>query len=162
LKALVAYYSRTGTTKKIAEDVSQLLKCDMESIVDKKNRAGIIGYLCAGRDASTKKLTEIEQAKFDPASYDLVIVGTPVWASTLSAPVRTYLTQHRERFNKMAFFCTCDGGKGTAFEEMEMASGKKPLAVLELTKREISNGQCLQKTKDFAGSLSRLMEVPCS
>jgi len=160
LKTLVAYYSRTGTTRKIAEEISRLLRCDVEPIVDKKNRAGIIGYLSAGRDASTKKLTEIEQAKFDPASYDLVIVGTPVWASTLSAPVRTYLTQHRERFNKMAFFCTCGGGKGTAFEEMETVVGKKPLAVLELAKREISNGQCLQKTKDFAGSLSQLMEGP--
>ena len=158
MKVLVAYYSRTGTTKKIAEEISRLLRCDLESIIDRKNRAGIIGYLSAGRDASTKKLTQIDQAKFDAANYDLVIVGTPVWASTLSAPVRTYLTQHRERFNRMAFFCTCDGGKGTAFEEMEIAAGKKPLAVLELTKREISNDQHLQKTKDFAGSLSGLME----
>lgn len=162
MKALVAYYSRTGTTKKIAEEISRLLKCDMESIVDRKNRAGIIGYLYAGRDASRKKLTEIAEAKFDPASYDLVTVGTPVWASTVSAPVRTYLSRHKDSFGKMAFFCTCGGGKGRAFEEMEMAAGKKPLAVLELTKEEISNDQHLQKTRDFAGSLSQLMEGPRS
>jgi hypothetical protein len=85
-----------------------------------ESRAGITGYLSAGRDASTKKLTDIDEVKFDPASYDLVIVGTPVWASTLSAPVRTYLTKLKERFNRIAFYCTCGGGKGTAFEEMEI------------------------------------------
>lgn len=78
MKTLVAYYSRTGTTRRVGEAISELLKCDIENIVDKKSRAGVLGYLAAGRDATMKRLTEIESPKFDPATYDLVVVGTPI------------------------------------------------------------------------------------
>ena len=45
-----------------------------------ENRAGIIGYLFAGRDAVRKKLTKLKPLKFNPTDYDLVIIGTPIWA----------------------------------------------------------------------------------
>ena len=44
MKALVAYYSRGGTTKKVAEKISALLEGDIEEIHDLKKRSGIIGW----------------------------------------------------------------------------------------------------------------------
>jgi flavodoxin len=151
---LVAYYSRTDTTKKAAEAISKLLSSDVERIVDKKNRLGIFGYIAAGRDAKRKDLTEIEDPKKDPARYDLVVIGTPIWASTVSTPVRTYLTKNGGKIGKIAFFCTCGGNRGNAFEVMESLCGKKPLATLELTKAEVTREEHLSKVRAFVDDVS--------
>lgn len=49
--------------------------------------------------------------KTDPSNYDLLIIGTPIWSSNLSAPVRTYITQNRGKFHNLAFFITAGGFK---------------------------------------------------
>jgi len=37
MKILVTFYSRSGKTKKVAEAISDILKCDKEEIFDLKN-----------------------------------------------------------------------------------------------------------------------------
>ncbi len=93
MNALVVYYSRTGTTRKVAEKLASLLRCVSEEIHDTTNRKGKLGWLRAGKDATSKKLTKLETVNNDPASYDIVIIGTPIWNHTLSTPIRTYFTQ---------------------------------------------------------------------
>ena len=61
MKSLVIFYSRTGNTKKVAENIANDLNCDIEEIFDTKNRAGSIGWLSAGKDANTKKLTTLKE-----------------------------------------------------------------------------------------------------
>ena len=55
MKTLVVLYSRTGTTKKVGEEIAAALKADVEEIIDTKKRSGPIGYVQAGRDAMKKK-----------------------------------------------------------------------------------------------------------
>lgn len=156
-KCLVAFYSRTGTTRKVASAISKTLKCDMEEIVDTKNRSGVLGYLGAGRDAAMKKLTEIEKTKHNPALYKLVIIGTPVWAQTMSSPIRTYITKNREHFKgaKMAFFCTMYGtGSKNTFADMEELCGKTPIGVLELTTKEVQNEEFVNKVNGVVGKIA--------
>jgi flavodoxin len=43
MKTLVVYYSRTGTTRKVAEAIAGILRCDIEEVVDTKKRSGILG-----------------------------------------------------------------------------------------------------------------------
>jgi flavodoxin len=141
MKTLLVFYSRTGTTKKLAQEISKNLKCDVEEIFDTKNREGIFGYLKSGRDASLKKFTKIEKTKKNPAKYDLVVIGTPVWVGNMSTPIRTYIYQNRDNFKKIAFFCTFGGsGAEKTFRDMENICNKKPIATLQLkTKQLISN-----------------------
>ncbi len=155
MKTLVIFYSRTGVTRKVAEAISDLLRCEREEIVDTKDRAGAMGYLRAGRDASLKKITEIKKVKSDPSSYDMVIIGTPVWAFTMSTPVRTYLLQNKGRFKKAAFFCT-QGGAGNkgAFRDMEEASGVKPCGTFVLKTGEIVRDDYRSEVKRFVEGLS--------
>ena len=153
MNALVAFYSRTGTTKKVAVEIAGLLKADVDEIIDKKNRKGAVGYMLAGRDATLKKLTKIE-AKKDASKYDLVVVGTPVWAFTVSAPVRTYLTKNKGRLKRVAFFCTEDGsGSQRAFKAMSEICGKTSKAHLVLRTKEVWKGNIKEKIKEFVEKL---------
>jgi flavodoxin len=137
MKTLVTFYSRDGHTKKVAEKIAKFLKCDIDEIVDKKDRSRIIGWLISGKDASTKKLTEIENKK-DPSKYDLIIIGTPVWAFTMTPAIRTYLTKNKLKFknNKIAFFCTFGGKESKSLSDMEKLS-KKPIMSLGLKDKDI-------------------------
>jgi len=150
VKALVVFYSRTGNTREVAEAIADELKCDVEEIVDLKDRSGVMGFLLAGRDVTLGRLADIRPSAKDPSDYDVVIAGTPIWSFTVSSPVRTYLLQNKGKFKKLAFYCMSDGsGGGRAFKEMERVCGVKLAATLEMTSREISSGVHKEKIKQF-------------
>jgi flavodoxin len=150
MKVLVVFYSRSGRTKKVAEAISDILKCDKEEIYDTKNRKGILGFLNAGTDANLRRLTEIKEIKRNPSLYDLVIIGTPIWSTNISTPVRTYISLHKEDFKKVAFFCTRLGSDTEkVFMNMENLCQKKPIALLKLTSKEVKRDIYTQKIKEF-------------
>ncbi len=154
LKILVTFYSRSGRTKKVAEAISDILKCDKEEIFDIKSREGILGFLSAGTDANLRRLTTIKEIKNNPSLYDLVIIGTPIWSSNISTPIRTYLSLYKDDFKKVAFFCARLGSDTKkVFDDMENLSQKTPLALLELTSREMARDQYMQKVKEFIKNL---------
>ena len=105
----MVYYFRSGTTRKIAEAVSEALTCDREEIVEAKSRAGFFGYIRSLVEARQKRPSVIAPAKLDASSYDLVVIGTPVWGWSVSSPVRAYLMANRDRLPEVAFFCTLGG-----------------------------------------------------
>jgi flavodoxin len=155
MNALVVYYSRTGATRKVADKLASLLKCVIEEIHEAKNRKGVLGFLSAGKDATLKKLITLETVHNDPASYDIVIIGTPMWNRTLSTPIRAYLTQYKDRFKKVAFFCTHQYTDDDPFEEMESICGKTPVATLRLhRKREVEADQYMKKAEEFIDRLA--------
>jgi flavodoxin len=153
-KILVAYYSRTGTTRTVARALASRLGGDIEEIVDTKNRQGIFGWLGAGRDASKKSKTVIAPIQKNPADYDLVILGTPVWAWNMTPAIRTYIIQNREKFRQVAFFCTMGkNGDVKTFSGMAELCGKKPLAAMALRTEEVKINQYHSAVNKFLAGL---------
>ena len=153
MKSLVVYYSRTGNTRKVARDISNAMNSDIEEIIDTKKRTGPIGFMGAGKDGKGKKLTKIKEITIDPQNYDLVIIGTPIWAWNMSAPVRTYLTTYGKKFNNVAFFCTFGGNLGNTYEEMEELCSKKPVRTLSILDKDLKEGKHKDKLKKFINEL---------
>ncbi|WP_297980329.1 flavodoxin [uncultured Methanobrevibacter sp.] len=138
MSTLVVYYSRTDVTKKLAEAIQSKLNCDIEEIVSKVNYQGKIGFARGGKDAISEKIVDLEDLKFDPADYDLVYLGVPVWASKAANPMISYIKQNEGKFNNVKFFATAGGSgfEGT-FKQMEEYVGKAPLKTLSLTTKEV-------------------------
>ncbi len=154
MKTLIAFYSRTGTTKKIAKVLAEKLGADLEEIKDTVDRSGIKGYLISGRDAMKKKITKLEPARFNPADYDLTIIGTPIWGGNMSVPTRTYISEQKYNFKSTAFFCTMgSSGNEKTFSEMEKAIGKKSLGTLAILTREAATDNFSVKVNDFLEAL---------
>ena len=128
MKSLVVYYTRTGNARFAAETIAAEIGADVEEIMDMKKRSGVIGWLNAGSDARRSKETEIAPSKKSPADYDLIIVGTPVWASRPTPAVTTYLKKNDLSSKKVALFFT--------------QGGKKPTAI-DQTKALILNSECI-------------------
>ena len=124
MKTLVLFYSRDGRTKIVGELIAKELKADIEEIIDLKKRRGLFNYIKAGRDALKKKSTIIKSVKSEVHTYDLVIVGTPVWVGTITPAIRTVLENFI--FKKLAFFAVSGDKKDqNIFKKMADAS-KKP------------------------------------
>lgn len=104
MKILVIHYSRTGTTKRVAEDIARNLQADIEQISTADNRMGFFGYLQCGFEATFRRLAKIDTTKNDPALFDLVVVGTPIWSFNVSSPARTFLRQNKGKIKRVAFF----------------------------------------------------------
>jgi flavodoxin len=139
-KVLVVFYSRSGKTGLVAEELRQKFNADIEELVDTKNRNGILGYILAGKDAVQGKITEIKPVKYNPANYDLVIIGTPTWASSMSAAVRTYIEQNRTKLKKIALFATAAGeGMDKTIKSLEDLCKIKPEFTLGLSGKDMKN-----------------------
>ncbi len=156
MKNLIVFYSRTGTTKKVSEELSKKTGWEILEIFDTKNRSGAKGYLTAGRDAMTKKLTEIKAIEKKLTDYNLIVVGTPVWAWTMSTPMRTFLENYKKDFKKLAFFCTMgsNGDKG-AFADMGLVGGLNPVATLALLTKEVTKNNFSEKLEKFITNISK-------
>ncbi len=150
---LVVYYSRTGTTKKVAERIVQDLGCEIEQLFDTKSRKGPIGYMRAGKDSSTKKLTELKPIANNPGAYEMVVIGTPIWAWKMSTPIRTYIQMYKNKFTNVAFLITCINKPSDTLQEMETLCGKKPVSTLLLMKKDFKEGTDSAKIQKFINEL---------
>ncbi|MCO5106726.1 MAG: flavodoxin [Burkholderiaceae bacterium] len=153
-RILLVYFSRTGHTRKVAMDIASALGCDVEEIRDRVGRGGLVGYARSSLEAIARFDTLLAQTRHDPADYDLVVVGTPIWFWSLSSPVRTWARRHRDDLRKVAFFCTCGSPGGQrALAELEALYGST-VASLALTDREIDAGQIGSKVATFVEGLA--------
>ncbi len=152
MKKLVVFYSRTGNTRKIGKEIAGILGSDADEITDLKDRSGMIGWIMAGRDATAKKPARIKYNN-DPSRYDIVIIGTPVWAWTVTPAVREYLS--RNRFKNVAFFCTAGSQIGKTFDEMEKLS-KKPVAKFWVSDKAMDEKGSKDKIKGFCDKINSI------
>lgn len=160
MKILVAYYSNTGNTKSVAEAIAKGCSGDVETIIDLRQRKGAWGYLLAGMDSLLGRPTQIKQPVSSPASYDLVVLGTPVWSWKMTPAMRSYLKQQSDKLPRVAFFCT-EGGAGDqrVFQQMADLCGQQPEATLVVKETEIKSGTHSGKIAAFVSAL-QLLRVP--
>ena len=158
-KLLTVFYSMTGNTRTIAEVIAKLTGSDIEEVKTTNDRKGILGYIRCAFESWLKIQTPIKERTKDPNTYDLVIIGTPIWAGSVSSPIRTYLIQNRPRFRNVAFFCTY-GGQGNikTFAQMTDLIGRNPIGMLDVLEKEMSGGGYRPKVEKFIKEL-RIMEM---
>ena len=154
MKTLIVYYSRDGATRKVAEELKEQLGADIEEITEPKGRSGPLGWIRSGKEASSGTIIPINSTKADPSTYDIVAVGTPIWAWNVSSPVRSYLAAMKSKLPRIAFFCTMDNKPGETFKVMEGLIGKTPVATFEIMGMDVKSGAYKEKLKAFTEKIN--------
>lgn len=140
-RALIAYHSRTGYTRRVAQMLADRLGADLEEIQIVQPLDDRIGYLMCAIEAMTGLAPALRPTRRDPANYELIVIGTPVWFWSLASPVRSWLEQHPLRGRRFGFFCTMGGsGASCVFSTMAELAGDKAAATLALTDRQVDAG----------------------
>lgn len=99
MKYKVVYYTRTGHSKQIADKIAEHLQCESIAIKDHKNWKGLFGYIKAGFYAVTKRYVSITLDQVI-GEYDQLICVCPLWASSLTPAIRTFLKDYpREKIH---------------------------------------------------------------
>jgi flavodoxin len=121
MKALVVYYSLDGSTARVAEWVQKYLGADALALklADRRQRQGLFKLLWGVAMVLGKKQPPLMPYEADLSPYDLIVLGTPVWASIPAPPLATFLAQTPVTGKKVAVFCCHGGGKGTALETLK-------------------------------------------
>ena len=131
-KILVTYFSHSGNTREIADQIHKSVggnifeirsvktyPDDYDTVVKQARQELDTGY-------KPELGTKIENAE----SYDLVFIGYPIWWGTIPAPVRTLLSEYDFSGKTIAPFCTHEGsGLGRSIGDISKLCPKS--AVLE-------------------------------
>lgn len=150
MKYLVVYYSRTGITRTVARYVAEALGADVEELIDTKDRKGPLGFVIAGKDAALKKFVPIEPPKYNPADYDLVVIGSPVWANTMSSAVRAYLTEHGGDIPSAALLSTTHtSGVEESQGDMRAMLKCEVIATIGLRQKSVKRGEHIAAVDAF-------------
>jgi flavodoxin len=144
-KVLVVFFSRTGTTRCVAENIARATHADIEEIREPRTRRGIMGWLRSGYEGTYRRSAPILPLQRSPQQYDLVYVGSPTWNRALASPVRQFLTDYANALPKVALFATCEGrGATDAIAQMTEILARPPLATLPMLERDVKHGPAVQ------------------
>ena len=134
MKALVIYYSQTGKTETIAEAIADGLKrggadVRLEAIkpVEEKD------YQTNVDEAKRGVKATIEPTVTDVKDYDIVCVGSPVWASAPAPSVNGYIASCTNLEGKKVVCFATHGGGGaeSTIEQMKKMLEEKGATVVD-------------------------------
>ena len=124
-KILIAYYSRTGNTKSVADEIQKNVGGDLFEI--KTTNTYPEEHKATTEQAKTDKNNNFrpELAAKVPNidSYDVIFVGYPIWWGTMPMGVFSFLEQHNLAGKTVIPFCTHGGsGLGDSVSDIKKTS----------------------------------------
>jgi len=120
MKTAIIYYSLEGSTKFVAETLASELSSDLIELHPVKEipKTWFMKYFWWGKQVMMKESVKLKPYSFNKDDYDLIIVGTPVWAFTYSPPIRSFFDTYSLENKKTAFFCCHEGGPKNTIQDM--------------------------------------------
>ena len=98
MKCLIVYYSLDENTCAAAERIAEKTGFDAVRIetVKKMPRSTFLKLIVGGGQVTAGKRPELEIFPIDPDLYDVIILGTPVWADKCAAPVYSFISSIKD------------------------------------------------------------------
>lgn len=101
MKTLIVYYSLENHVKKLAEELSKRSGADLLQLhtVKPYPTGGASKFLVGGKSALAGETPKLQPYIFNADKYDCVVFASPVWASTFTPPIRSFVEENREKLN---------------------------------------------------------------
>ena len=126
-KILVAYYSLTGKTERVAKAIADASGGELYRIEVAKAYPSDTKELRAVLEAEIEEniLPPLKATMINPGDFDIIFLGSPVWANHISQPVKSFLVQYNLNGNHVIPFVThSGGGRGQSFNDVaELCTG---------------------------------------
>ncbi len=156
-KTLVAYFSASGTTARVAKELAQAAMADLYEIkpavpytsadlnwMDKKSRSSVEMNDKSSRPALADKDANI-------AAYDTILLGFPIWWYVAPTIINSFLESYDFSGKKIVLFAT-SGGSGFG----KAAAGLKPSVAADTTIVEgklLNGAQSADSLKSWVSSV---------
>ena len=137
LKAIVVYFSLEGNSKYVADEISEYVGADTLRLEPVKDypKGNVSKFFWGGKSVVFGEKPKLASYNFDAKEYDVIIIGTPVWAGSFAPPVKTFLGENDLSNKKIALFaCNFGGSADKCFSKLQQEiSNCKVVATLTLT-----------------------------
>ncbi len=156
-KALVAYFSASGTTARVAKELAQAAGADLYEIkpavpytkadlnwMDKKSRSSV-----EMNDKSSRPALADQDANI--AAYDTILLGFPIWWYVAPTIINSFLESYDFSGKRIVLFAT-SGGSGFG----QAVAALKPSVAADTT---IVEGKLLNGTQTAAGLKSWVSSI---
>lgn len=154
-KGLVAYFSASGNTKKIAEMIAEEGGFDLHEIapekeytkadlnwMDKKSRSSVEMNDKAFRPA-------IKKSDLDISGYDKILIGFPIWWYVAPTIINTFLEAYDFAGKQVILFATSGGsGFGNTVKELQPSAPDT-----EITEGKLFNNVSRQDISEWVKQL---------
>jgi flavodoxin len=123
MSVCIVYHSETGNTKKVAEHIAKTTGATLIPVRDLSGYNKLTMYVLGIPRARAGDKAPIEPPIIDVSPFDLVIIGSPVWAFRPTPAANAAI----------AALSNCEGKKGIVF----ITSGGGPRDALEIMKKTL-------------------------
>ena len=125
-KVLVLYYSQTGTTQAVAEELQKQLDADIERIEAVNTYDGDFQATIdrCRVEMESGELPELNPIQANLADYDVIFIGYPIWFGTYAMPVATLVKENDFAGKTVVPFCTFGSGGGASWKNLKEALPK--------------------------------------
>lgn len=112
MKKAVVFYSLSGNTQAAAKEIAEGIGADLielklvKPFPTEKSKQLALG----GMQAMFGMKSAIQELSKNIKEYDVLILGTPIWAGTIAAPVHSFLNKYQVLDKIVAVFTFSGGG----------------------------------------------------
>ena len=103
---LVVYFSRMSYTKKVSYDIANKLGSSILELKPKEKTEGTLGFWRCGRYGMHKWRMPIEDINIDLSKYKKIIIVSPIWVFSVSAPIREFCYKYKNSIHEVEYIFT--------------------------------------------------------
>lgn len=155
-KKLVAYFSASGTTARVAKELAEAAKADLYEIKpETKYTSNDLDW----RDKSSRSSVEMADKKSRPkladknakiADYDVIFIGFPIWWYVAPHIINTFLEAYDFSGKKVVVFATSGGsGFGNTVKELQPSAPKATIIEGKLFNGKIDKAELVKWAEQF-------------
>jgi flavodoxin len=114
MKTAVIYYSLEGNMEYIANKIASNDGADLYRIIPEKAfpTGKVSKYFWCGKSATFGERPKLVNMEIDFSKYDTVIIGSPIWAGSITPPVHSFLHDNKISGKKIILVAAHSGGGG--------------------------------------------------
>ena len=106
-QVLVAYFSYSGTTRNVANALSERIGADLFEISPQEGYSNV--YVQSNSEIRNNERPTLSGTVENMEEYDIVFIGYPVWWHATPAPINTFLESYDFTGKLVIPFCTSGG-----------------------------------------------------
>ncbi len=156
-EVLVVYYTRTGNSQRLAEEISIKLHGIKDKIKSENKYKGISGFIKAGFRAVRKKEDDITY-KENPEDYRVVIIVSPIWASSIPPAVRRYIKENINKMKNYSFIINGGLKENQKAYKNFIEELPSPISEYIADNSNIDYEICQKDLEDFADKIRAILE----
>jgi len=156
-EVLVVYYTRTGNSERLADEISIKLHAVKDRIISDTKYKGISGFVRGVVRTIRKKEDNIKYGK-DSSKYRVLVIVSPIWSSNIPPAVRKYIKENINEIQNYGFIINGSFKENHKAYKNFTKELPDPISEYIADNSNIEYEICQKDLEDFADKIRAIIE----